>query len=186
MPHLERAGALARSALGEDHLNALTFRSDLAKLYQSHDAEPVFVKVLEVRKRVLREKPRHPGLDDQPGRGLPNVASALDAETLLLQGGGAQAPLLEGRSLVTLDAMNNLAVVYLAQARYSDAEPLLVRQFEVLMRVDRERSSRTAYLRNSPETFTPPFTVCFFGFAKQAKAESALSSHSSHSPPLPA
>jgi serine/threonine protein kinase/tetratricopeptide (TPR) repeat protein len=148
-PHLERAWALCRSALGEEDLNTLFVLSELARLYlgvqgEAHEAELHFEKVLRVRRRVLGNENRL------------TLDSMLDlAEAYRKQDQYSKAELLMNEALEisrrawgeensqTLNAMNNLATLHTNQGQYDKAEPLLEKVLAVLRKLEGKDSVHT-------------------------------------------
>jgi tetratricopeptide (TPR) repeat protein len=141
-PHLERAWALCRSALGEESLDSLYVLSDLAQLYPPRDAAPLFRKVLEVRTRVLGEE------NPDTLSSMSHLADAYrgqgrtsDAERLFLKMLAINRGVLGDDTPDTLSAKNDLGLLYLGQGRYTEAERLLAEVVKVASRVLGEEST---------------------------------------------
>jgi tetratricopeptide (TPR) repeat protein len=149
-PHLERAWAIYLKSLGAEDHNSLHALTDLAGLYRAPDAEPVFDKVLKVRRRVLGEE--HPDTIDA----MINLAEAYrnldrdsDAERLLLRTLDISRRALGEEKSQTLNAMNNLATLYSSQGQHEKAEPLLEKVLEVLRRVEGQESPHSIIAMNN-------------------------------------
>jgi serine/threonine protein kinase/tetratricopeptide (TPR) repeat protein len=153
-PHLERVVDLLRVNLGEENLDTLKAMNNLAGLYhvqglyhaqgQLAKAESLYVKVLEVRRRVLGDT--HP----DTFTAMNNVAGIYQAQGQFTKAEPLFVTALEGRRLVldpehpdTLSTTNNLGLLYQAQGRFSMAEPLLVKALEGRRRVLGENNPDT-------------------------------------------
>jgi tetratricopeptide (TPR) repeat protein len=111
-----------------------------------NEAEPLFVKSLEIRRRILGEE--HPDtlksmtllgvLRRVQGRN--NEAEQLSAKALEIQ-----RRVLGEEHPDTLMTMHNLGWSYLLQKRYSEAEPLLIKSVEIQSRVLGEEYSETLW-----------------------------------------
>jgi eukaryotic-like serine/threonine-protein kinase len=153
-PHLERAWALCRGALGEEDLDSLTVLTDLAGLYardgQVREAEQHLNKVLTVRRRVLGEE--HP---DTLGSMLKlsqlylSLGWHSEAEKLLVTMREIMRRVRADKKGGTLGAMNYLAVYYLNQRRYVDAEALLTEVLDVQRHLAGEENSNTLTAMNN-------------------------------------
>ncbi|MEE9297146.1 MAG: serine/threonine-protein kinase [Phycisphaerae bacterium] len=149
-PHLERAVALRRSTLGEEHPETLSAVNALAVLYSyqgRHDeAEPLLLEMLERRRRVLGDE--HPNTL----KSMNNMAIVLldhgkygEAETLFRQILEIQRRVLGDEHPDTLGSMNNLSMLLLT------ADPADLRDPEAALRlaqqaVDKSRSRIPYYL----------------------------------------
>ena len=100
------------------------------------DAEPLYVKVLELRKQQLGEENPDIALS------LNNLAVLYysqghynDAEPLYLQALERRKQLLGEEHPDVASSLNNLATLYNSQGRYSEAEPLLVQALKLRKRL---------------------------------------------------
>jgi tetratricopeptide (TPR) repeat protein len=130
-PHLERAVALRRATLGDDHPDTLTSLNRLAGVYRGtgrlKEAEPIYAEVLQKRKRVLG--PEHPDTLSSMHNlaGLYRDQGRLDDALPVYQDALAIAQrTLPPESLQRLTAMEGLAGMYKDLGRHADAEPLYV------------------------------------------------------------
>jgi tetratricopeptide (TPR) repeat protein len=127
--HLERALALRRERLGDEHPDTLTSYNRLANLYRAQgrlaDAEPIYRDLLEKRRRVLGAEHKETltsihnlaGLYRDQGRlqeALPLYQQALELCRKTLPPEDSQR----------LNALEGLAGMYKDLGRYPDAEPL--------------------------------------------------------------
>jgi tetratricopeptide (TPR) repeat protein len=129
---IERALGLRRLVLGEEHLDTLTAISELGVLYQGQgkyaEAETLFIKALEVRRRVL-------GPDPNTTRSMVNLS-----EVWLRQRKYAEAEPLLREALSNYEKLSDSWQRYLAQSelggslagqrKYLEAEPLLLSGYQ--------------------------------------------------------
>ena len=134
----------------EEHPDTLHSMHDLALLYQNQgrydEAEPLYVKSLELRRRMLSEE--HP----DTLQSMHNLAMVYEnqghydeAESLYVKTLELRRRALGEEHPDTLQSMNNLARVYENQSRYEEAEPLYVERLEVRRRVLGEEHPKTLY-----------------------------------------
>jgi eukaryotic-like serine/threonine-protein kinase len=147
-PHLERAWALCRGAVGEEDLNTLSVLSNLTLLDleqgQTHDAETHLKKVLEVRTRVLGK---------EHGDTLEAMLDLAEAYRSQDQDSKAEALIKEAlessrrargeEDFHTLNAMNNLATLYNTRRQHDKAEPLLEKVLAGLRKLEGKDSVHT-------------------------------------------
>jgi CHAT domain-containing protein/Flp pilus assembly protein TadD len=136
----ERALAIHRKLLGQEHRFVATSLNNLALLYENQgrhsEAEPLLRQALEMRKRVLGNE--HP----EVASSLNNLASLYksqgrysEAELLYYQALEMNKRLLGNEHPDVATSLNNLAGLYENQGRYSKAEPLLRQALEMKKRL---------------------------------------------------
>jgi serine/threonine protein kinase len=130
-PHLRRAIALRRQALGPDHPDTLTAQEDLAFLLveglgETQEATTLARATWEARSRVLG--PEHvktlESLDTYCG-GLTRLGRHAQAAKLRRQCLEGRRRVLGEDHLETLQSMSNLAFDLGSQGRYAEAEPIM-------------------------------------------------------------
>jgi CHAT domain-containing protein len=140
IPLAERALAIRKKVLGNEHPDVATSLNNLALLYDRQgrysEAEPLYRQALEMNQRLL-------------GNEHPNVANSLNNLALLYneQGRYSEAEPLSRQALemrkrllgnehpdVAL-SLNNLAGLHQMQGRYSEAEPLFRQALEMRKRL---------------------------------------------------
>jgi tetratricopeptide (TPR) repeat protein len=129
LEHMNRALALRRRHLGNDHPATLASLNNLATLNwdlgRYDDAEPLYHEALEGRRRILGAD--HP----ETLKSLNNLGFLYqargrhdEAEPLFKQALEGHRRRLGANHPDTLTNLNNLALLYVACGRYDDAEPL--------------------------------------------------------------
>jgi CHAT domain-containing protein/Tfp pilus assembly protein PilF len=130
IPLAEKALAIFKKVLGDNHPDTATSLNNLALLYKSQgrysEAEPLLKQALAIRKAQLGDN--HP----DTARSLNNLALLYksqgryaEAEPLLKQALAIRKAQLGNNHPDTATSLNNLAELYKSQGRYSEAEPLL-------------------------------------------------------------
>ena len=140
MAQLDRALALRRSNLGDEHaetLETLHMRGHVLSLQAKYaEAEQLFTAVLAARNRTLGEA--HPdSLLTTNSLAMLHASRGehAKAEPLLLKYLDAMRQLHGEQHRDTAQAMNDLAGLYKLQGKYTAAEPLYVKALEIRERV---------------------------------------------------
>jgi tetratricopeptide (TPR) repeat protein len=125
----EKALAIRKKVLGENHLDTATSLNNLAELYRSQgrysEAEPLYKQALAIYKAQLGDN--HP----DTAKSLSNLAGLYEsqgryseAEPLYKQALAIYKAQLGDNHPDTATSLNNLALLYKSQGRYAEAEPL--------------------------------------------------------------
>ena len=153
-PHLQRAVALQKEELGEEHADTLSSLMSLGFLYvrqgRYDEAEPLFVKLLDRYRRALGE-------DASETLSTMGVLGVLykrqgryaEAEPLYVKVLEARRRVLGDEHRHTMVSMNNLAILYRIQGQYDKAEPLYAEALALSRRVLGEEHPDTLNLMNS-------------------------------------
>jgi Flp pilus assembly protein TadD/regulator of replication initiation timing len=129
IPLAEKALAIFKKVLGDNHPDTATSLNNLAALYQSQgrysEAEPLYQQALAIRKKQLGDN--HP----DTATSLNNLAGLYrsqgryaEAEPLYQQALAIRKKQLGDNHPDTASSLNNLAELYDSQGRYAEAEPL--------------------------------------------------------------
>ena len=140
IPLAERALAIRKKVLGNEHPLVATSLDNLATLYQSQEryseAEPLYRQALKMYQRLLGNEHR------DVATSLNNLAAVYhrqerysEAESLYRQALEMKKRLLGNEHLDVATSLNNLASLYESQGRYSEAEPLHRQALEMKKRL---------------------------------------------------
>ncbi|MBE9129626.1 tetratricopeptide repeat protein [Coleofasciculus sp. LEGE 07092] len=132
--------AIAKAALGEDHLDVSTSLNNLAGLYycqeRYREAQSLYQQALDLRKRLLGA--HHIDV----ATSLNNLASVYyaqgcysEAEPLYLQTLELRRRILSNNHPDIATSLNNLGLLYYVQRRYREAEPLYMQALELRKRI---------------------------------------------------
>lgn len=138
--YCQKALAIYRRVLGEEHPDTATSLNHLALLYYAQgkyeQAEPLLRQALIIRQRLLGEE--HPNT----ATSLNNLASLYhaqgqyeQAEPLYQQALAIRQRLLGEEHPDTAQSLNNLALLYYVHDQYEQAEPLLQQALTIAQRV---------------------------------------------------
>jgi tetratricopeptide (TPR) repeat protein len=134
--------------LGDEHPHTLWFIGNLGELYTNqgryNEAEPLLVKALEMRRRVLGEE--HPEtLDFMNSLGdlYSRQGRYNEAEPLLVKALEIRRRILGEEHPDTLSSMHSLGWLYYRWGRYNEAEPLFIKALEGRQRVLGEENPDT-------------------------------------------
>jgi tetratricopeptide (TPR) repeat protein len=128
---------IRRRLLGDDHPDTLITLNNLARLYRSQgnyaQAEPLYIKVLEVRRRVLGpESPATTNVMASLGQVRLSQQRYAEAESLLREALNGQTKIAPD-GWERYDSQSMLGATFAAQARFGEAEPLLVAGYQGLL-----------------------------------------------------
>jgi len=140
IPLAERALAIRKKVLGNEHPLVATSLDNLATLYQSQEryseAEPLYRQALKMYQRLLGNEHR------DVATSLNNLAAVYhrqerysEAESLYRQALEMKKRLLGNEHLDVATSLNNLASLYESQGRYGEAEPLHRQALEMKKRL---------------------------------------------------
>ncbi len=128
MPQIERALALRRRVLGDDHPRTLTSLNNMGYLLQAQgklaEAEPYCRAALEGQRRVLGDE--HPDTllsIDNMGRLLGSMGRYAEAEAYCRQALVGRRRVLGDEHPDTLLSINNMGYLLQAQGKLAEAEP---------------------------------------------------------------
>lgn len=132
--------AIAKAALGDDHLDVSTSLNNLAGLYYCQEryseAQSLYQQALDLRKRLLGDN------HIDVATSLNNLASVYyaqgcyrEAEPLYLQTLELRRRILSNNHPDVATSLNNLGLLYYVQGRYSEAEPLYLQALELRKRI---------------------------------------------------
>jgi tetratricopeptide (TPR) repeat protein len=135
LPHAERALALCRKVLGEEHPHTITFLNNYAYVLRSlgrvEEAEPLYKQALTLRRKVLGED--HPHTISSLNLYaivLRLLNRAQEAEPLYKQALEQRRKSLGEDHLETITVLSNYARVLQSLGRQQEAEPLLKQALE--------------------------------------------------------
>ncbi len=136
-PLYKRALAIREKALGPDHPDVATSLNNLAALYQAQgryaEAEPLYKRALGDPREGARPRPprcRHRRSTTWPGCTKPRAATPRPSRSTSAALAICEKALGPDHPDVAT-ALNNLAVLYRAQGRYAEAEPLYKRSLAI-------------------------------------------------------
>jgi CHAT domain-containing protein/tetratricopeptide (TPR) repeat protein len=149
---------MAEQQFGPEHLDTLILVNNLALLYQKQgrygEAEPLFLRALEARERILG--PEHPNtlaLVTDLASLYQDQGRYAEAERLYLRALEASERILGPEHPDTLILVNNLASLYQDQGRYGESGPLYLRALEASGRVLGSEHPNTLYSVNNLALF---------------------------------
>jgi serine/threonine protein kinase/tetratricopeptide (TPR) repeat protein len=151
---LERALALRRDALGEQHRVTLDTMRNLGEIYwelgEYARAEPLYTKALDLQRRVLGDEHRET-LETMNGLALlyDDQGKYAKAEPLYIRTLELNRRVTGEEHHDTLEVMNNLAVLYREEEKYAQAESLYARVLDVRLRVLGEQNPETLTSMNN-------------------------------------
>jgi len=153
-PHMERALAIRRRQLGEEHPATLTSLKGLGTLYldwgRYQEAEPSLVRAFAIRKRILGEEHRDT-LESMSDLAWQYMCEARFEEgmTLAAKTFDIARRVLGEEHSITLRAMSSLAAGYVTTMRYAEADSLAGKGYEIGRRVLGEEHEITLLLANT-------------------------------------
>lgn len=164
---LDRALALRREILGEEHPDTLKSRNDWARLLTSQgkyaEAEKEQLAVLDARRRVLgSEDPDTLASESDWGGLLFRRGRLAEAEKVLRDVWTVRRRVLGDDHLDTLRSLNDLALLLRTEGRLDEAEPL---------QRAAEENTRRVLGKNHPDAITALSNLALLTYAKGDKVE---------------